>query len=169
MYLKGRVDGLDAAVLEALVRRWYMVSVLTGEYSGRPEIAFDDDIRQIEVVGLEKHIKVTMRNELSESFWSCFLPQQMVASSENTYFLIYKAAQIKIRDRSSLLRDITVRDLIPNRSEVHRLYPKNYLRRKGLRNMKSTFILRRKTESTRSELAMINLHASKMNQTYAFM
>ena len=132
VYLKGRVDGVDAAVLEGLVRRWYVMSVLTGRYSGSPETAFDDDIRQIEAVGLEQHIDGTVFGELSDSFWSTLLPQQMVTSSENPYFLVYKAAQVKAGDRGFLSSDITVRDLILNRSDVHHLYPKNYLKSTGL-------------------------------------
>jgi hypothetical protein len=132
VYLKGRADGVDAAVLESLVRRWYVMSVLTGRYSGSPETAFDDDIRQIEAVGLEQHVDGTVFGELSDSFWSTLLPQQMVTSSENPYFLVYKAAQVKAGDRGFLSSDITVRDLILNRSDVHHIYPKNYLKNMGL-------------------------------------
>ena len=132
VYLKGRADGVDAAVLESLVRRWYVMSVLTGRYSGSPETAFDDDIRQIEAVGLEQHVDGTVFGELSDSFWSTLLPQQMVTSSENPYFLVYKAVQVKAGDRGFLSSDITVRDLILNRSDVHHIYPKNYLKNMGL-------------------------------------
>jgi hypothetical protein len=132
VYLKGRAEGVAAALLESLVRRWYVMSVLTGRYSGSPETAFDDDIRQIEDVGPEHYVDTVAFGELSDSFWSTLLPQQMVTSSENPYFLVYKAAQVKTWDRGFLSSDITVRDLILNRSDVHHLYPKNYLKNMGL-------------------------------------
>ncbi len=48
LYLRGRAEGLPAADIERLVRRWYAMSLLRGRYSGSPETAFDFDIRQIE-------------------------------------------------------------------------------------------------------------------------
>lgn len=45
LYLRGRAEGLPAAEIERLVRRWYGMSVLTGRYSGNTETAFDYDIR----------------------------------------------------------------------------------------------------------------------------
>ena len=44
----------------------------------------------------------------------------------------YKAAQVKPKDKGFLSRDITVHDLIMNRSDVHHAYPKNYLKKAGI-------------------------------------
>src|SRR5229473_3602114 len=52
LYLRGRADKIPAAELEQLVRRWYVMSVLRGRYTGSPETTFDYDIRQIETQGL---------------------------------------------------------------------------------------------------------------------
>ena len=52
LYLRGRAEGVPAAELERLVRRWYAMSLLRGRYSGSPETAFDFDIRQVETRGL---------------------------------------------------------------------------------------------------------------------
>ena len=41
LYLHGRDNGLPAHELERLVRRWYVMSILTRRYSGSPETAFD--------------------------------------------------------------------------------------------------------------------------------
>jgi hypothetical protein len=61
------------------------------------------------------------------------LPQLMDTSSSNSpYFLAYKAAQVKLGDRGFLSRDITVRDLLLNRSDVHHVYPRNHLKKHGL-------------------------------------
>ena len=48
------------------------------------------------------------------------------------YFSAYKAAQAKLGDKGFLSRDITVRDLLLNRSDVHHIFPRNYLRNLGL-------------------------------------
>ncbi len=133
LYLLGRIGGISAADLERLVRRWYVMSVLRGRYSASPETAFDFDVRQIDTQGLEKYAETVIESEMPDSFWSGMLPQLMdTSSSTSPYFLCYKAAQVKLGDRGFLSRDITVRDLLLNRSDVHHVFPKNYLKVTGL-------------------------------------
>lgn len=133
IYLRGRAEGVPAADLERLVRRWYAMSVLRGRYTGSPETAFDFDIRQIEARGLTEYANSVIENELPDSFWTGMLPQLMDTSSSNSpYFLCYQAAQVKLGEKGFLSRDITVLDLLMNRCDVHHVYPKNYLKAKGL-------------------------------------
>jgi len=133
IYLCGRADGLAPALIETLVRRWYVMSVLTGRYSGTPETAFDLDIRYIAQQGLQNRVDAVINAELNDSFWSTLLPQQLDTSSRNSpYFLAFQAAQIKMNDKGFLSRDITVQDLIMNRSDVHHVYPQAYLKRKSI-------------------------------------
>lgn len=133
LYLRGRAEGMSPADLERLVRRWYAMSVLRGRYTGSPETAFDFDIRQVEARGLASYADAVMENELPESFWTGMLPQLMDTSSSNSpYFLAYQAAQVKLGDKGFLSRDITVLDLLMNRSDVHHVYPKKHLKGQGL-------------------------------------
>lgn len=130
LYLRGRAENLPAAEIERLVRRWYAMSVISGRYAGNPENAFDQDIRQIEANGLAAHASAVIDTELSEGFWSGLLPRQMdTSSSTSPYFHCYRAAQVKLGDKGFLSRDITVRDLLLNRSDVHHVYPKNHLKK----------------------------------------
>lgn len=131
VYLRGRAEGAPAADIERLVRRWYVMSVITGRYSGNPETAFDQDIRQIGANGLLAHTEAVIAAEMSEGFWDGLLPQQMDTSSASSpYFHCYRAAQVCLGDKGFLSRDITVRDLLLNRSDIHHVYPKNYLKAK---------------------------------------
>jgi hypothetical protein len=133
LYLRGRADGIPANDLERLVRRWYAMSVVRGRYSGNPETTFDFDMRQVETRGLVDYTKSAIEAELPESFWTGMLPQLMETSSTNSpYFLAYKAAQVKLNDKGFLSRDITVQDLLMNRSDVHHVFPRNYLKSQGL-------------------------------------
>ena len=52
------------------------------------------------------------------------------------YFLVYQGAQVKLGDRGFLSRDITVRSLILNHSDVHHVFPKNHLKKQGLSKSK---------------------------------
>jgi hypothetical protein len=133
LYLRGRDEGMPAADIEQMVRRWFVMSLLTGRYSANPETTFDFDIRQIESNGLAAHTTAVIDAQLSQSFWETLLPQQMETSSSiSPYFLVFKAAQIKLNDKGFLSRDITVRDLILNRCDVHHIFPSNFLKKKGL-------------------------------------
>jgi hypothetical protein len=146
LYLRGRTESMPPADLERLVRRWYAMSILRGRYIGSPETAFDVDIRQVETRGLSTYSESVIENELPESFWTGMLPQLMDTSSgQSPYFLAYQAAQVKLGDRGFLSRDITVQDLLMNRSDVHHVFPKKHLKGQGLArgryNQISNFVL----------------------------
>jgi hypothetical protein len=134
IYLRGRSESLPAAVIESLVRRWYVMSILTGRYSGSPETAFDVDIRQIEAQGLSRYTESVIGNELSATFWTGMLPQLMnTSSSTSPYFIAYQAAQAKMGDKGFLSTDITVRDLLLNRGDKHHVFHRGHLKKQGMK------------------------------------
>ncbi|HXU31576.1 MAG TPA: DUF262 domain-containing protein [Thermoanaerobaculia bacterium] len=134
LYLRGRAEGLPPADLEHLVRRWYAMSVVTRRYSkGNPETDIDYDIRQIAETGLVRFCEAVLASELSENFWSNLVPIELDTSSVNSpFFLAYQAAQVKLHDKGFLSSDISVHDLLLNRSDVHHVYPRNFLKTQGL-------------------------------------
>jgi hypothetical protein len=133
LYLRGRAENVPAADLERLVRRWYAMSILRGRYTGSPETAFDFDIRQIEARGLANYVQSVIETELPETFWTGMLPQLMdTSSAQSPYFLAYQAGQAKLGDKGFLSRDISVLDLLMNRSDVHHVYPRKHLKGLGL-------------------------------------
>lgn len=133
LYLRARAEGVPADDIEHLVRRWFVMTMLTGRYAGTPETIFDFDIRQVETHGVAKHTTSVIDATMSDSFWTTLLPQNMETSSSiSPYFLVYQAAQVKLKDRGFLSRDITVSDLLLNRSDVHHLFPRKYLKEQGL-------------------------------------
>lgn len=133
LYLTLRVQGKPPADIETAVRKWFVMSMLTGRYSGSPESTIDFDIRQMHEQGFDVYGSVTFAGEMSDAFWGTLLPQQMnTSSSSSPYFRVFQAAQVKLGDHGFLSRDITVRDLILNKSDVHHLYPRNHLKGQGL-------------------------------------
>jgi len=132
LYLRARAEGIPAAEIESLIRRWFVMTMLTGRYAGTPETIFDFDIRQVETHGVVKHVSSVIDASLSDSFWSTLLPQNMETSSSiSPYFLVFQAAQVKLQDKGFLSRDITVNDLLLNRTDVHHLFPRKYLKDLG--------------------------------------
>ncbi len=46
LYIVLRDKGISSAIIENVVRRWVVMSILTGRYTGSPESAFDYDIKE---------------------------------------------------------------------------------------------------------------------------
>ena len=129
LYLRGRSAGLGAHALERIVRRWYVMSILSKRYSSSPETTIDFDIKQIESQGITTYTEAVIENELPDTYWTGMLPQLMdTASSSSPYFIAYQAAQVRLGDKGFLSTDITVRDLLLNRGDRHHVYPRLYLR-----------------------------------------
>jgi hypothetical protein len=133
IYLRGRAEGLPPSEIESLVRRWYIMAALTQRYGGQVDTSFDSDIRQISQNGLASHINSVTAAELNDSFWTIQLPQELETTTRNSQvFLVYQAAQVKQGDKGFFSRDISILDLVLNRSDVHHVYPKAFLTRKGV-------------------------------------
>ncbi len=133
LYLRARKEGIRPEEIERIIRRWFVMSMLTGQYSSNPETVFDYDIRQIDSHGVVSYVNTILETRLNDSFWSTLLPQRMETSSAiSPYFLVYQAAQVKMNDKGFLSRDIAVSSLLLNHSDVHHLFPRNYLKKKGL-------------------------------------
>lgn len=133
LYLTLRAQKFPDAEIERQVRRWFVMSMLTGRYSGSSESAIDFDIRQIDLHGITIYADMITSGQLSDGFWETTLPQLMETSSANSpYFNVYRAAQVKLNDRGFLSRDITVRELIEYKSDVHHIFPADFLKKSGM-------------------------------------
>lgn len=128
-FLVLRSQNVEASEIEPLVRRWYVMSVLTGRYSGAADTTIDLDIRRIEEIGLDRHLKDIEEAELSTTFWTVGLPQDMNTSvASSPYYKVYLAAQVTMNDKGFLSKEISVRDLITHRGDIHHVFPRNYLK-----------------------------------------
>src|ERR1035437_2768209 len=133
LFLTLRSQGKPPTEIESGVRKWFVMSMLTGRYSGSPESTIDFDIKQMHAQGFDSFAKTTFAGELSEAFWATMLPQEMDTSvASSPYFRVFQAAQVKLGDKGFLSRDITIRDLILNKCDVHHLFPRNHLKGQGL-------------------------------------
>ena len=133
LYLALRAQHTNPVQIETLVRRWFVMSVLTGRYTGSPETAFGVDIRNVAEQNTQDYLDAVERAELSDAFWDAGLPQQMdtpVASSP--YFNVFLASQVKANDKGFLSNGHTVQTLLEGTSHVHHVFPRNYLKKNGL-------------------------------------
>ena len=133
LYLTLRARQENPAHIETLVRRWFVMSVLTGRYTGSPETAFGVDIRNIADRNAQDYLDAVEQAELSDAFWNAGLPQQMDTSvASSPYFNVFLASQVKANDKGFISSDHTVQTLLEGASHVHHVFPRNYLKNHGL-------------------------------------
>lgn len=133
LFLRLRERGIDAASINKVVRKWIVLSILTGRYSGSAESTFEFDIRRFndanEVLDYLNH---TEKGELSEAFWSNILVTRLNTSvTSSPFFHLFLIAQIKSNDKAFLSKEIEVRQLIEERGDIHHIFPKKYLQSNG--------------------------------------
>ena len=135
LYLALRERKIDYNKIEQIVRRWLVLSILTGRYSGSPESAFDYDIKRFFTYeDPMEYLEITEAAELSDAFWEVNLVQRLDTSvASSPYFNIYLAAQVKAHDKGFLSTQIDVETMLENRGDIHHLFPKKYLVNNGLK------------------------------------
>lgn len=133
LYLSLKDRGMHPALIESIVRRWIVLSMLTGRYSGSAESAIDYDIKRFTEQDPLTFLKTTEAGELSDAFWNTVLVQRLDTSvASSPYFLVFLMAQVKRNARGFLSRQITVQSLIEQRGDIHHIFPKKYLQKNGV-------------------------------------
>ena len=133
LFLTLRAQGKPSHLIESVVRRWFVMSILTSRYTNSPETAFGVDIGNIHRLDADRYLDDIERAELSDAFWEVGLPQQMDTSvASSPYFNVFLASQVKGNNKGFLSRELTVRDLLEGQSNVHHIFPRNYLQKHGL-------------------------------------
>lgn len=123
--------------IESWVRRWLVMSILTGRYSGSPESRFDFDIRQIAERDFSAVLKDVESAELSDAFWDAALVQNMNTSvASSPYMHVFLASQVNSNDKGFLSKEIRVKDLISHKGDIHHIFPRDYLKKQGLTRSK---------------------------------
>jgi hypothetical protein len=136
LYLLLRNKKVDQAIITKTVRKWLVLSMLTGRYSGSPESMFEFDVRRFyNAEDVEQYVKNIEDGELSDAFWNNILVTRLNTSvASSPYFNLFLMAQIKSSDKGFLSKEVEVRHLIEERGDIHHIFPKKYLQRNGISN-----------------------------------
>ena len=129
LYLKLKGDGYPAETIARSVRRWFVLTLLTGRYSSQVESRFEQDIRRIDQGDFSVFLQSVEDAELSDTFWTVGLVQDLVTSNSNhPAFKTFLAAQVKTGAHGFLSKEITVRSMLEYRGDVHHIFPRDYLK-----------------------------------------
>ena len=133
LYLLLRSKHVEDAIIGKVVRRWLVLSILTGRYSGSAESMFDYDIKRFDsndVLGVLEHIEA---GELSDAFWNNIILTKLETSvASSPMFNVFLMAQVKMGDKGFLSDHIEVESLIKEHGDIHHIFPKKYLQKNGV-------------------------------------
>jgi hypothetical protein len=131
LYLALRDKGTEEAIIQKVVRKWVVLSILTGRYSGSPESMFDYDIRRfVQADDVEAIVSRVEEGELSDAFWDNILVTNLDTSvASSPYFNLFLMAQIKNNDKGFLSKEVEIKHLLEERGDIHHIFPKKYLQK----------------------------------------
>ena len=130
LYLRLREDpSIPSTDVKRWVQRWFVMSTLTGRYSGSAESGMDRDIRRISELGFREYYSEVVGAKLSDNYWRVELPQDLATTSTRTgAWLVYVASQVKAADNTLFSSGVKVSDTLATIGDIHHIFPKKYLR-----------------------------------------
>ena len=132
LYLKLRNQGLGEQEVQGYVKRWLVMSMFIGRYSGSAESRIDEDIKQINEKGIADYLLQMERNNLGEGFWDFKILNDLETSSvNNNAYNLYLAAQCTGNSTAFLAKTMKISSLIEQRGDIHHIFPKKYLMDNG--------------------------------------
>ncbi|GEP34116.1 hypothetical protein NSZ01_18840 [Nocardioides szechwanensis] len=133
LYLRLRQDSSIAeGERTRIVRRWFVMSLLTGRHSGSFESTWEQDIRRITAQGAAEYLRQIEESELESGFWRTTLAANLeTTSTRSPYFQTFIAAQVARGARGFLSKSITVKAMQEHHGDIHHVVPKDYLAKNG--------------------------------------
>lgn len=133
LYLKLRADGsVPEGEINRIVKRWFVMTILTGRAVSAFESLWETDLRRIEEHGAAGYLKIIEDSVLGDGFWTGVLPQDLISPSRRSpAFQTYLAARVNTGGRGFLSKTINVRHMIEGRGDLHHIVPKNHLIKNG--------------------------------------
>ena len=132
LYLKLRDEGMPESEVQHYVKRWLVLSLLIGRYSGSSESMIDEDIKQINEKGIATYLQQMERTYLGEGFWDFALVSDLETTSvNNNAYNVYLAVQCATNKTAFLSKSMKINSLIEQRGDIHHIFPKKYLTDNG--------------------------------------
>ena len=146
MFLIGKRDfKVDHAELRNIIARWFVMTSMTGRYTGSSESALESDINSISNVSSTGEfvdiLDGIIKREMTDDFWNITLPQTLESRSFRSPSQFAYYAMLNVLDAPVLFSEMRMRDLLDplthakkSNLEDHHLFPKDHLRSVGIIN-----------------------------------
>lgn len=133
LFLLLRIEKQSPSLIEKIVRRWIILCLLTGRYSGSPESQFDFDIKRFHSMPPMEFLLQIEAGDLSEAFWNNTLIGKLNTSvASSPIFKVFLMSQVKSKNKGFLSEHIDVEFLIQQHGDIHHIFPKKYLQSHGM-------------------------------------
>jgi hypothetical protein len=149
-FLVGKLQfNVDHFVLRKVISKWFMMTSLKGRYSSSPETTMEIDLAKLrgakDAAGFVATLEEVIGSELTTDFWKIQLVTDLATSSSRSPSLYGYYAALNILSAPGLFSNLPVSDLLragirSNKSplERHHLFPKAYLHRIGVTDLRDT-------------------------------
>lgn len=143
-YLIGRVVfNVDKTTLGKAITQWFFMTVLSSRYTNSPESRMESDLaRYREITTGQEYLNILSQicnEQMTDDFWEINMPSNLANSGSNNRAMMAYFASLSILNAKALYSDRYVSDLLDpalkaprSAIERHHLFPKGYLRGKGL-------------------------------------
>lgn len=145
LWLVGRRDfNLEFKPLRSVIARWFFMAHTTGRYTSSPESQIESDLARISTIEggnssafcaeLDRIVKANFTGD----YWKISLPNRLDSSSARSPVLYAYWAALNLHDAELLFSSLRIREMLdpsvssPRSIERHHLFPKAYLKSKGI-------------------------------------
>ena len=149
-FLIGKRDyRVEAYTLRNVIARWFLMTSLTGRYTGSPETVMEQDLARLRDVrdtdGFVAVLDRIVDDTFTEDYWNITLPNELATSSPRSPSLFAYYAALNLLGARALFSKITVAELLDpalkakkSAVERHHLFPKGYLATLGVTEVRDT-------------------------------
>ena len=124
-----RITNLSQEKIASYLKRWIIMSALTGRYSGSSETITESDLKMISRDANPINI---LDREMNDSFWNGTLPNMLrVQSTQASSWRIFQMSQIYGKDTAWLAKDTSTETVMLEEGNIHHIFPQAYLRKNG--------------------------------------
>ncbi len=144
-----REYGVDSYTLRNVIARWFFMIALTGRYTGNPETVMEQDLNRLrdikDAAGFVTLLDHITTDTLTEDYWNITLPNDLAVSAALSPTLFAYYAALNLLEAKVLFSKMNVSALLDpalhsNKSSIerHHLFPKAYLKRRGITETRDT-------------------------------
>lgn len=124
---------LSQEKIASYLKRWIIMSALTGRYSGSSETITESDLKMISRDANPINVlDDILDREMNDSFWNGTLPNMLrVQSTQASSWRIFQMSQIYGKDTAWLAKDTSTETVMLEEGNIHHIFPQAYLRKNG--------------------------------------
>lgn len=128
-----RSTNLSQEKIASYLKRWIIMSALTGRYSGSSETITESDLKMISRDANPINVlDDILDREMNDSFWNGTLPNMLrVQSTQASSWRIFQMSQIYGKDIAWLAKDTSTETVMLEEGNIHHIFPQAYLRKNG--------------------------------------